>query len=504
MLMGLHMAILCAADFIYGSDYYIYSEEWWVSKPCRLSGFLSLLSAEACVFFLLMISVDVYIRVKHIETEKRMSIKTARWAALGVWSAAGFIALTGSLSASVDSEFYYLSDFCIGLPLIRRPSNLVVEEGNASSPFGNRTINIEIPHGTKPAWALSIFLFMVLHVICFTIAVVLYREHNVKVAKIRAERKKQKEEERALREEEFRREMEEDGLDDEENGDGNDAVNTTKNDEKLQTQISQEVDRIVEQRKAMGIEDGDDNIKTKRSSSNRKGTNQSFKMSKRKFSLRKKKRSKQKVRRTTNVIKKDLTIMTNATDIKEPEDNYASDDNENSKEIPTISKTILSEQGSSDPRGSDIEADRHSDTESKKQSDNDDDKDKEGSGDDDSDAESEMSDAESEPEPYDYQTCKMYRYMRFVLYFDIFCWSPLIIMGFLSQCGLDIPVIAYAYTAAAILPIIAYMTPIVIMFITCDCVGDPVVPDYIINSEGEIQPVTDLDVYNQTWMMMQI
>ncbi|XP_072033290.1 uncharacterized protein [Amphiura filiformis] len=469
--MGIHLAVLCAADFYYAKDYYVFSEEWWVSIPCRFAGFLSLLSAEACVFFLLLISIDVYIRVKNLESEKRMDIKTARWASLGVWVAAGIIALTGSLAASVDSEFYYLSDFCIGLPMIRRPSNFIVEEGNAESPFGNRTISIQISRGTKPAWALSIFLFLVLHLICFIIAVILYRENKEKVATLRAQWRKERREEQALREEEYRREMEEDGLDSNEE-DGGASIRKTKDDDRgdygeQENEINQGVAKTEEQ----SIEPANETDKKNTRKSSKKG--RSFKLSQ-KLSLRKKKRSKQKVRRTD---KKDTADAKDVkVEIRQPGDNGTSDDEDSSKEIRTISKSLRTE------KGSDIEADIHSDTESKKQSDIDDINDDTNKG---SDSESsDISVAESEIEPYDKQTCRMYGYMRFTLYFDIFCWSPLVLMAFLSQCGVDIPVIAYAYSAATLLPMVAYMTPIVIMFATCDCFGDPEIPEYIINSEG--------------------
>ena len=479
ILMGFYIVIVCSAELYYGEEFYIYSEEWWVSFPCRLAGFLSLLSAEASVFFIMLISIDVYNRIKYMDIEKRMDVKTAIKAAIAAWIVAGIIALTGALAASPNSEFYYLSDVCIGLPLIRRPSDFVIHEGDATSPFGDGNISINVPTSTKSAWVLSIFLFMVLNIICFIVSIVLYAQHSDRVATLRAQWKKEEKEQREREEEERKREMEE--VENAFEEDGDDGIDRDKDDDMAKEQGEQ--DAPVEDIKGeVDIEKGqpvkDANIPR---SDTKKVKRQSVKKSKKRLSIMRKK-TKQKVKRTDNAEVKTRESAKMAP-VKEDEEGVEEND------------ATVGEAGASG-KDSDTEADRHSETESKKQDDenqsNHDDK------------SIDFSVAGSEHDPYDKQTCRMYRKMKRVLYWAMFCWLPLFIMGSLSQCGLEIPVIAYPYTAAVVLPAAAYITSMVVMFSTCGCFEGSEIPAYIVNSEGEIQPVTDFDVYQQTWAALEI
>ena len=479
ILMGFYIVIVSAAELYYGEEFYIYSEEWWVSAPCRFAGFLSLLSAEASVFFIMLISIDVYNRMKYMDSEKRMDVITAFKAAIGAWIVAGIIALAGASAASPDSEFYYLSDVCIGLPLIRRPSDFVIHEGDATSPFGDQKISIDVPTSTKSAWILSIFLFMVLNIICFIVCIVLYAQYSDKVATLRAQWKKEKKEQWEREEEERKREIEEveNALEDD------DGTDKEKDDVMVKEQGEQDapVEDIkvdVDVEKGQPVKDANvprnDTKKVKR---------QSVKKPKKRLSIMKKK-TKQNVFCTDNgEVNTREGKGAKMTPVKEDEEGVKEND-ANVGEVGTGSKE------------SETEADRHSETESKKQDDenqsNQDDK------------SIDISIAESEPEPYDKQTCRMYRKMKRVLYWAMFCWLPLFIMAILSQCGLEIPVIAYPYTAAVVLPAAAYITSIVIMFSTCTCFEGSEIPAYIVNSEGEIQPVTDFDVYQHTWAALEI
>ena len=57
-LMGLYMLVLASADIYYGDEYFVYSEQWRTSAVCKFASFLSLLSSEASIFFILLISFD--------------------------------------------------------------------------------------------------------------------------------------------------------------------------------------------------------------------------------------------------------------------------------------------------------------------------------------------------------------------------------------------------------------------------------------------------------------
>ena len=76
--------------------------------------------------------------------------------------------------AGPDSDLYGLSDVCIGLPLITRPSSYSVLTSAVGSQLSDQSFNIPVAEDTKPAWYFSIIIFLGINLVCFTIILICY------------------------------------------------------------------------------------------------------------------------------------------------------------------------------------------------------------------------------------------------------------------------------------------------------------------------------------------
>ena len=64
LLMGVYMIIVAIADIKFGKEFPMRAEMWRTSITCKISGALSILSSEASVFFVTIISIDRLICIK--------------------------------------------------------------------------------------------------------------------------------------------------------------------------------------------------------------------------------------------------------------------------------------------------------------------------------------------------------------------------------------------------------------------------------------------------------
>ena len=132
-LMGVYMIILSSADSYYGNDYFRMSQEWRTGSVCKVAGFLGLLASEASVFFITILSIDRFLSIVFPFNPIKLRSKSSKVTVAIIWILAFVIALVPVLLAGPDSDFYDLSDVCIGLPLITRPSSFTIETSGVSS-----------------------------------------------------------------------------------------------------------------------------------------------------------------------------------------------------------------------------------------------------------------------------------------------------------------------------------------------------------------------------------
>ncbi|XP_072046373.1 uncharacterized protein [Amphiura filiformis] len=173
-LMGVYMVILASVDVYYGDEYFIYSDDWRSSGLCKLESFLSLLSSEASVFFITLITFDRFLCIVFPLSTIKFHLRSCRVATLIAWLIAFVLALVPTLLAGPESEFYDLSDVCIGLPLITRPTSYNIESSDVGGLNSARTFDLPVPEQFKPAWFFSIFIFLGLNLVCFLFIFVCY------------------------------------------------------------------------------------------------------------------------------------------------------------------------------------------------------------------------------------------------------------------------------------------------------------------------------------------
>lgn len=171
LLMGVYMVILAGADLYYGDEYYIYSDGWRTGLVCKITGFIGLLSSEASVFFVTLISIDRFLSIVFPLSQVKLRSKSSKMSVIALWILSFIVSFVPVLLSGPDSDFYDLSDVCIGLPLITRPAAYSFESSGVADQV---TFDLPVADESKPAWYFSIALFLGLNLVCFFAIFVCY------------------------------------------------------------------------------------------------------------------------------------------------------------------------------------------------------------------------------------------------------------------------------------------------------------------------------------------
>ena len=162
LLMGIYMILLGGADIYFGETFYLKSEEWRSSYFCRGANFFVVLSCEASMFLLLVITFDRYHRCVYPFSVSHMKHKKCLFVMLIIWFLSISIALVSSSATATEKNFYGLTDVCIGLPFTTRSSDFSNEIKDLSTFYGQetlRTFTIEVSSNSKLSWYFSLVLF---------------------------------------------------------------------------------------------------------------------------------------------------------------------------------------------------------------------------------------------------------------------------------------------------------------------------------------------------------
>ncbi|XP_072040752.1 LOW QUALITY PROTEIN: uncharacterized protein [Amphiura filiformis] len=116
-LMGIYMLIIASADIHFGDHFPILSENWRSSITCRIAGALSIISSEASVFFVTLISIDRFICIRFPYSTRHMTAKSVVKLAILTWIFSLVLGIVPSVLAGRSFKFYDNSHVCIGLPL---------------------------------------------------------------------------------------------------------------------------------------------------------------------------------------------------------------------------------------------------------------------------------------------------------------------------------------------------------------------------------------------------
>ena len=194
------MLIIAGADLYYGDNYFIESDLWRSGYVCKFAGFVSLLSSEASVFFVTLISIDRFISITFPFSAAVFTLGRSKITASFLWLISLTVSLVPTIYAGPDSDVYDLSDVCIGLPLITRPTSFSSTDGIDLTQVINGTFAAPVANDTKPAWYYSIALFLGVNLLCFLVILVCYIFIFITIRRSskRVNRKPKQEEERRM------------------------------------------------------------------------------------------------------------------------------------------------------------------------------------------------------------------------------------------------------------------------------------------------------------------
>ncbi len=134
---------------------------------------MALLATEASVFFITLISIDRFLSVVFPFGTVKLRSKSSKISVAIIWVVSLIVALVPVLLAGPQSDFYDLSDVCIGLPLITRPASFKIEPSGISNRIA-LDITVGFADSSRPAWYFSITLFLGVNLICFLTILVCY------------------------------------------------------------------------------------------------------------------------------------------------------------------------------------------------------------------------------------------------------------------------------------------------------------------------------------------
>ena len=118
LLMGVYMVIIASADMYYRDVYMFYAGHWQRHFGCALTGFLAVMSSEASVFFLTVLSIDRFLCIVFPFGQVRLRNTSAKVTVLAIWVTAFCLSVLPLVADTLFGDaFYGKSSVCLGLPL---------------------------------------------------------------------------------------------------------------------------------------------------------------------------------------------------------------------------------------------------------------------------------------------------------------------------------------------------------------------------------------------------
>ena len=178
-MIGFYMLIIAVADLHFGEKYSREAKQWRSSVICKIAGVLSVMSSEASVFIVTLISVDCFWSIVNPFNLWQLRRKSTILVLLVIWSISLGLSIGPTVFGSGSNSDIY--GVCIGLPLITKPTAFEVKEGTFDNPLGSQTVSIPVGTAQKPAWIFSIILFLGVNLFCFLVVFFCYIGIFVKV-----------------------------------------------------------------------------------------------------------------------------------------------------------------------------------------------------------------------------------------------------------------------------------------------------------------------------------
>ena len=178
LLMGIYMLILALTDLVFGDYFYQISDVWRESMLCRVAGFLVLLSSETSLLMVTFTTIDRFLNLVFPFSHKHFGKKSACLVVSSIWILTTCLSLSAVFLANPNSDYYSLSDVCIGLPFTA--SSVKYEPGDTDFLI-NRIVNTSTNKKSKTNWFFSIAIFLGLNSILIVLIIVMYVVIFIKV-----------------------------------------------------------------------------------------------------------------------------------------------------------------------------------------------------------------------------------------------------------------------------------------------------------------------------------
>ena len=119
-VMGLYLIIIAVTDMVYRGEYILHDEAWRNSVLCNLAGVFALLSSEASIFFVCLITLDRILVIKYPFSQNRFTTKPSIKVSIIAWIIAIVLSVIPLIFTSYfKNEFFSKSGVCLALPLTR-------------------------------------------------------------------------------------------------------------------------------------------------------------------------------------------------------------------------------------------------------------------------------------------------------------------------------------------------------------------------------------------------
>ena len=183
MIMGIYMVIIASADIKFGENFPMQSETWRSGITCRIAGFLSIISSEASVFFVTLISIDRFICIRFPYSTRKIGKRSAVILVALTWITSCVLSIIPSILSGLNFKFYDNSHVCIGLPLALTKTyatdfkleESIIREYGLIFRFFKETFTTELK-GLENGLYYAIAVFLGLNCICYLIILACYVE----------------------------------------------------------------------------------------------------------------------------------------------------------------------------------------------------------------------------------------------------------------------------------------------------------------------------------------
>ncbi|XP_072030530.1 uncharacterized protein [Amphiura filiformis] len=179
LLMGIYMLIIASTDIYFGEYFPMQAETWRSGITCRIIGAMSIISSEASVFFITLISVDRFINIRFPYSLRKLRKGSSAVIVALLWLTSFVLGIVPSVLAGGNGKFYDNSHVCIGLPLAqieRFSKNVSRETVNRDGFIYYKYLIQSESLGHVPGLYYASALFLGLNGICYFVILLCYVE----------------------------------------------------------------------------------------------------------------------------------------------------------------------------------------------------------------------------------------------------------------------------------------------------------------------------------------